>query len=325
MSTVGKVCLCLTVLLLLVALAPIPGEYGGWAPKLLVFHNGWSQKIRDAKIATQKAQSDRNLAIQELRKASTDLDNLMIGWDRYWTVPARGPEVPADAPALTVRNGQLLLQNLGSGSNPPLVTRQVTDESGAQQIMSPVIHAFYSAGEGFNYAGEFIATDITNSSTVLQPVHDLSREAANWPANAMWRLRGIIPAAGRSTFDELFRHKLRTAELTRHTLSNIDRQTKLLDAAQAALETRKKELLGNPDRDPVAARPEFVDGLVVATEDVEEERNQLLLDIDSLRRSIRDAASERSAKLERLNEVASMLPSPNANGPQLSSRSAVTK
>ena len=205
MSTVGKVSLCLTLLLLLLALAPIPGQFGGWAPKLLVFHNSWSEKLRDAKQATQDSKAGRSEAIQELRKASTDLDNLMVGWDRYWTVPAKGPNVPPDAPAISVRNGQLLLQNIGSGSTPALVTRNVTDESGADQLMSPVVHAFYSLGEeGFRYVGEFIAEDITDSSAVLEPVRRDPEEAANWPPNAMWRLRSIIPSSGRTTFDELF-------------------------------------------------------------------------------------------------------------------------
>ena len=309
MSTLGKICLSLTTLLLLLAMAPIPGKFGGWTPKLLVFHNQWSEKLRDAKAGAAKAIEDRAVARQELSKASTDLENQVTGWDRYWNIPARGPQVPQNAPGITQRNGQLLLTNLGM--NQGLVTRQVTDDNGAQQLMVPVVHAFYRGPEGFTYAGEFTAPQagLAANNAVLQPVHFVSpQEFAAWPVNAAWRLRGMIPSGARTSIDELYRRRHRTDELTRQTVANIERQLELLQAAEEALNVRKGELLGNPDGIDDPDRPEFIVGLLQAIEDFEEERNQLQLDVDHLRRTLKASALERSQKMEALTGAATKLP-----------------
>ena len=310
MNTIGKVCLCLALLLLVITMAPIPGKFGGWAPKLLVMHNQWSEKLRDSKQSVQKTQLSYSTSMQDLRKASTDLDNLMLGWGRQWDIPARTPELPDSAPRIGKQaNAQLALHNIGAGSDPPLATRQITDKDGNQQLVSPVVHAFYSAGEGFVYAGEFVAVEIAANSALLQPVHRvLPEESSAWPVNAAWRLRSLIPLDQRTAIDELYRHERRTGELMNSTADNIERQQELLAAAEASLDTRRGELLGNPDGDVLAERPEFVEGLLKVTEEVEEERNQLMLDVDSLRRAINKAAAARAARLQRLNETLSDLP-----------------
>jgi hypothetical protein len=309
MSTLGKICLSLTLLLLLLAMAPIPGIYGGWAPKLLVFHNQWSEKLRDAKAGAIAATEARATARQELSKASTDIENLVTGWDRYWNIPRRGPQVPQNAPSIRVENGQLILANIGTNNG--LVTRQVTDENGAQQLMLPVVHAFYGGPEGFAYAGEFIATQagLTPTSATLIPVHPVAaQDIAKWPAGAAWRLRGMIPSGNRTSIDELYRRLVRTYELMRQTDANIARQEGLKRAAEEALGVREGELLGNPDGIVDPDRPEFVVGLLQAIEDFEEERNQLQLDVDHLRRSLKASSDERNQKLEGLAGAATKLP-----------------
>lgn len=308
MSTLGKVCLVLTLLLLLVAVLPIPGVWGGWTPKLLVLHNQWSEKLRDARKKAGDAMLSHDQARLELRKATTDLESLMIGWDRFWIVPARGPNNPPAAPTIAKSNdGRLQLSNLGEDHG--LKNRQITDDGGAQQTMAPVIHAFYAGAEGFTYAGEFVATDITQTSAVLQPVHSISlAEINSWPVNEMWRLRTLIPTASRLNVDELYRHGRRTGELTRQTEANILRQQKLLAAAQAAYNVRRAELLGDPAREDVLNRPEFKQGLLKVIEEVEEERNQRQLDLDALRRAIKASRAEQSDQLETLNRQVTSLP-----------------
>jgi hypothetical protein len=302
MSTLGKICLSLTLLLLLLAMAPIPGKFGGWTPKLLVFHNKWSEKLRDAKDGANKAIVRRTDARQKLTMASTDLENLVTGWDRYWNFPQ-------NSGAITKQNGQLRFSNIGTNNG--LVTRQVTDENGAQQLMLPVVHAFYNGAEGVTYAGEFKAPEagLTATSCVLQPVHRVSpQEAAKWPVNAAWRLRGMIPSGDRTSIDELFRRLVRTNELTQQTVANIARQQGLLQAAENALSVRNGELLGNPAGIVDPERPEFFVGLLQAIEDFEEERNQLQLDVDYLRRALKASSEERNQKLEALAGAATKLP-----------------
>ncbi len=299
MSTLGKICLSLTILLLLLAMAPIPGKYGGWIPRLLVFHNQWSEKLRDAKAGAGAAIEAQATARQELSQASTDLENQVTGWDRYWNIPQ-------NSGAISKNNGRLILTNIGT--NHGLVTKQVTDINGAQQLMLPVVHAFYGGPEGYTYAGEFVAdpNNLAANRAVLRPVHPVNPRA--WPENAAWRLRGMIPSGARANIDELHRRINRTRELTDRTLANITRQTGLLHAAEDALNVRKGELLGNPDGIDDPGRPEFIVGLLQAIEDFEEERNQLQLDVDHLRRSLNASSEERNQKLEALTAAAAKLP-----------------
>ena len=84
MSTWGKVCLVLTLLLLLMTVAPIPSPWGGWAPTLLVIHNQWSVKLRDAKEKNLKDVATYHDAEMELRDAAAELARVQMGWDRVW-------------------------------------------------------------------------------------------------------------------------------------------------------------------------------------------------------------------------------------------------
>ncbi len=323
MSTVGKICLVLTLLLLIVAIAPIPSPYGGWLPRLLVVHSEWSQKIRDAKEDVRKKLGEEAKARQELMQAAADLEALKIGWDKTWHIPARGPNVPPTAPSIANRNGQLILNNLGIQQG--LVPRTITDANQAQQVVRPTIHAFYGGAEGETYIGEFVATDIGPTNAVLQPVHGVSpQEIASWPMNSAWRLRAMVPAAPRAKVDELNRHFRRTQELLMQTNANIQRQQEQLKLAQDALAVRRGELLGDPNKDPddVPGRPEMALGLLKVTESVEEERDQLLLDIDRLRRAIIEASEQRDSLVEQLQKATEALPGSSTEYDRLPSKIA---
>lgn len=316
MSTAGKICLVLTLLLLLVALLPISGPYAGWAPELLVIHNQWSEKLRDARESVRKADETETTNRQELRKAAAEHDALKIGWDRMWQIPARGPNLPQDAPTIANRNGQLILNNLGERQG--LSANSFQDPNGANQTARPIIHAFYGGGENTTtYAGEFIVTDVGPTNAVMVPVHPLDPQVvAAWPMNAPWRLRTMVPAAARARIDELFRRARRTRELTTATDANITRQQELKQAADDALAVREAELLGDPAREAVAGRPEFTDGLLKVTELTEEQRDQLLLDIDQLRRAIKAQSEQRDQLVQQLQQAAQSLP--GASGQQSS-------
>lgn len=313
MSTVGKVCLVITILLLLVAFLPIPGPYGGWTPKLLVIHSQWSEKFRDAKQATQDAMTSHDLARQELSKATADIDGQNVGWGRFWTIPARGPNNPPNAPQINVMNdGRLRLVNLGAEQG--MKPLPFADDANAAQTAAPVIHAFVASAEGFTYAGEFVATETNATGATLTPAHgspDINFLRAN--INQTWRLRTIVPPALRLTIDELYQHFRRTSEATQRTMANITRQQELKTAAEVAYQTRRGELLGNSEAEAVQGRPEFTKGLLQVIENTEEQRNQLQLDVDSLRRNIKNAISEQSDYLESLNDTLLSQPGSNTN------------
>ena len=307
MSTLGKVCLVLTLILLLLAMAPIPGKFGGWAPKLLVINNQWAAKLRDSKEKARDAAKSNREARQEFNKAMADVSGLTIGWDKFWNVPVRSPDSTPETPTVAKRGNVLILNNIGSENG--LQDLQYVDAAGDIKMTKPTVHAFYGGAEGFTYAGEFTAEQISLKQSELVPVRKPDAQAvANWNPNAAWRLRTMVPPALRTTIDETFQQKQRTKELMLQMDANIVRLTDLSQQAQMALERREGELLGGLKMDPVPSRPEFTDGLLKVTEDVEEERNQLLLEVDQLRRAIKKAYQLRDSNISEMNEKASQLP-----------------
>lgn len=323
MSTVGKICLVLTLLLLLVAFLPIPSPWGGWTPRLLVIHNEWSTKIRDAKEDIRKKRTEELAARLDLMKAANELEALAIGWDKVWRVQPGQIRRAVD--------GTLTINNLGSAQG--IQNGTAKDDGGADQTLQPVIHAFYGGGEsGSTYVGEFKATTIQANSVVLKPVHAHAPADVNlWDLNAPWRLRSIIPAASRSDIDELFARKVRIETMRSALSDNTTKQTALRNEAQKALYIRKRELspelvagdvlpagLEPPEEVDIPGRPEFKRGLLAVSEDEEEQRDQLLLEVDRLRRAIKLAGEERDANVQALNAATQSLPGASTEYDKLS-------
>ncbi|MCA9048367.1 MAG: hypothetical protein KDA89_06545 [Planctomycetaceae bacterium] len=312
MSTLGKVCLCLTMFLLLLAMAPIPGKFGGWAPKLLVVHNKWNETLRDSRSKAAAAiQSEREAGL-EFASANADLISVNTGWGIVWTVPPRAPNNAPDTPSLEKQaDGRLVVRNVGRNSG---MRTDYNDDGGAQQQQIPVVHAFYGAAGGYVYAGEFAATDVRDDGCLLTPVRTVTpQEVTAWPDNGTWRLRSMVPSGHRSKIDEWNVHLYRTAQLIQQADANIVKQQDLLAKAEVALAARRKELLGDPGREPVPNRPEFTAGLLQTIEDFEEERNQLQLNVDTLRRRINEEIAVRDERLQTLTQQTAQLPAPDVD------------
>jgi hypothetical protein len=323
----GKVFLTLTILLLLWTFAPIPSPWGGWAPTLLVIQNEWALKLRDAKAKNLKDVEAHNNAKIELQEAKAELARLQLGWDRVWEF--RNGEGNT---SITLRPPYDLIVNgighqIGHSDQSPnnFVTRQITDATGNTQLVPPVVHVFRAiAPEQFTYVGEFIAdaSNLNQASTILLPTRiPTAQEPQPWQnGNGIWRLRTSIPPAPRSSMDEIHRRMTRTQELLAETSANLAQQQALLQAAQAQLDVRKGELLGDPAAKKIPGRPEFSEGLLKTIEDEEEQRNQIQLEIDSLRRGIKNAAEQRDALRDELNQLIQQLPSSADSGAKLTER-----
>lgn len=307
MSTTGKVCLSIALVLWLLLLAPIPGVWGGWAPKLLLAHNEWASELRSAKLATEEVSQRESNARRELNKAITDVQAVTFGWDKFWTIPARG-QGDQSAPTISKQQGgRLTVTNLGSDQGISDTTEMV---NGEQKLVQPVIHAFYGGVNGESYAGEFTATNIAANRMDLVPVHNNPPQFIQlWDVDASWRLRTMIPAGNRTTLDSLYRQRRRLGQLTTELTASAARQESLLESAQTGLETREGELLGNAANVAIEHRPEYKDGLLLVTELTEEERNQLALEVDTLRRQILLQVEDRDALREELQELLNSLPS----------------
>ena len=99
---------------------------------------------------------------------------------------------------------------------------------------------------------------------------------------------------------------------------NVAQQTALREQAEAQLITRKQELLGNPDAQPTPGRPEYSDGLLKTISAEEDHRNDLLIDVDGLRRRVKEAIETREQILRRLKESAELLQSASADDDRVS-------
>lgn len=300
MSTLGKVCLGLSLVALLAGIY-LGGRLGNTS-------NSWSIKLRDAKIASEKALADNSKARQDLRITQSELDRSMLGWGFEWTFPPGG----------NVGNVQVVGQNLavaGLGANNGLAARQV-DVNGQPSLVRPTVHVYALNGQnGSVYIGEFIADDkqLGPNSAVLTPAWEVNpQEIASWNFAGGVRLRSQVPPAPRAAVEGANQGIRRLRELFAETVAGINDQQKLLQAAQQQLATRKGELLGNPAVTLIADRPEYTVGLVKALEDLEEERNAAQVAVDALRRAIRLAAETRSSLLTELNDVLARLPKPQS-------------
>ncbi len=299
MTTIGKVCLWLTVIGL--------GVISVWLlPTVGKKHNDVSTALRKAQESVDAAVEDHRRNDQDLRKKKNQLARLQIGWDKSWDISRSATAgVEIQGPQLTV-----LGLGLETGLEP------VLDAAG--QEAPPAVHAFKMMPEGgMFYVGEFQAAVLDATSSTLVPTWQVTPEEVDvWVSNAElpWRFRTLVPAGKRLHVDQLHGQLQRLSEDYARTEANVVQQQALLEEAERQLEIRNQELLGNPDADPVPGRPEHVDGLLPTISTEEERRNDLQVMVDSLRRQIKAASEERDELVRRLKEYPDRLPSADDGG-----------
>lgn len=305
MNTLGKVCLGLTLVAVLAGIY-LGGRLGNTS-------NTWAVKLRDARIASEKAVADNARTLLDLKTAQAELARVKLGWGFEWVFPPGG----------NVGNVQVVGRNLavtGLGTSAGLAPRQIEINEQPTMVM-PSVHVFALDGQGGSvYIGEFLpdAQQLAEASSVLVPTWEVTaQEIAGWNFSGGIRMRSQVPPAGRAAVEGANQKIRRLRELFAETQASITEQQQLLTAAQQQLATRKGELLGNPNIPLIADRPEYTAGLVQALEDLEEERNSVQLAVDGLRRAIKTEAEARSSLVNELNQVVQQLPAPQS---QLSQR-----
>lgn len=294
MTTIGKVCLWLTVIglgVISVYLLPAVGKK----------HNDISASLRTSKETVDKAVEAHRKTTRDLAQRRALLARQQIGWDKSWTIDQQGQDF-----GVQVDNDRLVVSGLGTDAG----LEPVLDEAG--QPSPPAVHAFRMMPEGgMFYVGEFQAAQLEATLTVLVPIWLPEQdELDEWARNQElpWRFRTLVPAGKRLHIDRLHGQLQKLNEDQSATLANVDQQEQLLKLAEDQLEIRKQELLGNPNVDPIPERPEYSDGLIRAIASEEERRNDLQVEIDELRRLIHQAAQERTERIERLREYPELFP-----------------
>jgi hypothetical protein len=309
MATIGKLCLTLTVIGLAVIslyLLPAVGKS----------QNDVAQKLRTSEEAVIAATEQHQQASMDLLRSSSRLAQLQIGWDKSWNIQQAGNS------GVVVQGARLAVSGLGSDTG--LIFN--IDEDG--QPAPPAVHAFKAMPEGgMYYVGEFVAEEINANSTTLIPSWQATQEEVEvWLSNpdTPWRFRTLIPAAARLRVDRLNVQLQDLLEKYSETAANVARQKTSLDDALAQLELRKQELIGGVvGAQPNEEFPELTLGLTEAVRMTEDKRNDLLVQIDELRRMIKTDSEQREAALRRLQELSERLPS--ADDPQISQSGSIAR
>ncbi|QDT17506.1 hypothetical protein [Alienimonas californiensis] len=252
-----------------------------------------------------------------------------------WTAAAKAAEEAATQaeeglPAL--RSRELALRNdlraanagfgqvLSSPNPAPDAQGNVTLDIGTQDGLTasadgsgPIVHLFAPTGNGDEtvYVGPFFVQQAAERQAQLAPTFAVQPgEPQTWPVgNGDWRVRLDVPASRAARFVELDTGLVERRELLTNRQNNIlTRQQQELTDAQDTLAIRERALLGDPNAPEISDAPEIRAGLIATATAEELERAEALLELDRLRRAVKNASDELRAALAENVDLAGRLP-----------------
>lgn len=296
MSRLGIVCGSLVIIGLLV-------EF--WLAAKLGYRRGEvAEKLRAATEKSEKAVVEFEKSAIDLKTAEVNLGALKLGWGYEWIFPAANPAQVQN------QGGKLFVTGIGVSTKGLDKLDDVVGVDGKTTKAAPPIHIFADNGQGkVIYTGEFRLgvgpNELGETTCVLYPTWNATpQEMASWNFTNGVRIRTQIPSGGRGEIDNLNQTITRSVEQFNQLNSRIEDQKLLRADADKDLQGRKNELLGDANGVVVAERPEFVDGLVKAIENIEEDRNAFQIAVDSIRRKILKAIKTRTESVEGVKELA---------------------
>lgn len=241
------------------------------ASRALAVRNSWTQKLEtlketDAKNTTLLAQKRKEL--EELQSKYTVV---MAPWGEFWT---EVDTIPTAQGTLEAALGQADLTFPADSD--------------------PLLYAFMSDGQGGSrYMGEFRAATILQDRTAMVPTWKMRPDELQTWRPGPWRYRTVIPAAAKADFGDLNAKFTVLDQRLDDRQANLTMQTQLVAAAQAQLAARQAELLGDAAAPQGAALPaEFTAGLLAATNQEHQQRDAALLEVDRLRRQLKQTYEE---------------------------------
>lgn len=238
-----------------------------FSARMLEVRNSWSKRAMDLQADIQKNAEQIDEKAAQLKGLEAEYDRTMLtGWNEYW-----------NGPVVTVQPDGTVTSELGSNYR--------VAEGQVLYLFQPVANGAESL-----YVGPFKITTLRENQSVLTPDWRVQPgDPATWASGQPWRIWANIPNAHKSRFVDLEVDLVNANELLAAKQFNITVQDELIAKAKEHRDLRIGELLGSADnaglRGKVDAR--FVDGLVAAIEQEEEERNTVLADVDGLRRLIK--------------------------------------
>lgn len=279
MHTVGK------VLIWLVVLAAGAGTV--LTAKLIQVRNSHTRKAEKLDADFARVSNQLGKAEAELNSLKAELARELLNWDR---APLQGETTVIDP-----RQGRIavrLERSSGLKVNQWLYGFEINPEG------KPV------------YRGAFEITQVADDQVALVPTFRLRAEDIASLKSGNWRWRTLIPAAFPARHSDLQLQLVKNDELLVDRTANVTEQQKLLKEATAQLTRRREEIVGGPSLPKEDFRPtEEKAGLVAALQEVEEMRNQLLIDVDQLRQQLRQVSSELGKTQEENVSLVNRLPS----------------
>jgi len=293
MHTIGKVFLGLNVLLVIGAVL--------LSARLVNTRNYWMQQVeqREAQIR----QNDEQISQKE--KELGDLRGELVRQRMAWDTMIAAPNCRANADGSVIVGAG---QNVGLGVVP-------------EGTPAPIIHVFIPdgpQGAGSVYLGPYRIENVGAAQSQLAPLFRIQpNEPQEWVAGN-WRLWQVVPTDAPSRVVSLTSEIVEKLEAVASRQATLALQEKAVQQAQAHLDGRRKELLGDPQAPKIEAAPEVTAGLVAALRDAEIARNEGLAELDRLRRVV-DESYERLTSLVAENLRSVDTPAAAAGGPGLSS------
>jgi hypothetical protein len=153
------------------------------------------------------------------------------------------------------------------------------------------------------YRGDFTVITARDVVAQLQPNWAIRPEdVQTWQQNGKWRWRIVLPPSYQPGFDNQNAAIIKADDVLAERRTKLAKETALEKVNQDQLALREAELVGGAplSKDP-EVEVEFRDGLVAAVEQAEEERNQVLLKVDNLRRQLR--ATQREVERLRTDNI----------------------
>jgi len=212
MTTIGKVCLWLTVIglgVISVWLLPTVGKQ----------HNDISASLQKSKKAVDSAIETHRAKGQQLEQRKQQLARLQIGWDKSWDIQQTANT------GVDIQGGRLAVSGLGRdlGLAPAL--------DAAGQEAPPAVHAFKTMPEGgMVYIGEFQAEQLDATTATLVPIWRVTEDEFDiWASDTElpWRFRTLVPAGGRLHIDQLHVQLQKITEMSQFSSRSCWQKRKL--------------------------------------------------------------------------------------------------
>ena len=290
MHVLGKIFTWMIVVLALVAMVLTAKMHG--------VRNSYHEQVEKLKEQNEKNVIDLVQRRRELQDLQGELHRTLLGWDRYWNKVEAGKLRPME--------GTISTENLGTSQGLGFPPRP-----NPQDPEPPVVHAFRPIANGsYVYVGPFQTTNtLRENRAVLKSAWGVrSQEADRWDKDGNWRFWALIPSPYTIQFSDLQKRLTVADESLFSAKNNLDIQNKLFAAAQQDLDFRLGQLLRTSNVQPGGNNSKL--GLIKSLESEVEERDERLMDVDQLRRELKNAIEARDELNQENNRLADSLPQP---------------